>query len=163
MYARYMRSLIAGTASGLFVLILVWIAQYLLIRTSSTALARGEGVFCVGMDIYAAFLVLLIAIFALAGIASVRGNKLVLSLPEASKAGAVAGATTCVISAAALLVPWLARQLLGRTDVLPGGFELIAYLVFGAGTVFTIYLIAGTIMATLGSIVYYRYREKRIR
>jgi hypothetical protein len=99
LYAKYARAVIVGAIFSLPVLFCIWLAAFLRERAVADALSKGQGVLCVGLDIYLLFLLLIMAVFALAGIVSVGlAAKDINSPGEAGRMGGVAGLTAVTAS-----------------------------------------------------------------
>lgn len=162
MQARYVKALVVGAVFSLLILVFIWLMNLLRNRAVAEALSKGQGVLCVGLDIYLLFLLLITAVFALAGIASVRlAGKDISSPGEAGKTGGLAGAMAAIDSIVIIVAIEAYNQIIvGHNFSWPGSLAANAYPIVVLSAFCLVPVLACAIISAFSGVLYYRLHHK---
>jgi hypothetical protein len=166
--AIYVRALIIGAIFGIPVSLCTWTISTMANRATAAVIATGAGPLSMGCEYLFIELAELAVIFAVAGIAAVvYCGRLVSTSSQASRVGAVAGATACIVPGAVFLVPVFQEQMSHDPNLYSPGMAhtVFAFSCIAVGMAFsgTIYLLCGSVCAMMAGTIYYGNTGKKER
>ncbi|MGA9140956.1 MAG: hypothetical protein WBZ29_12075 [Methanocella sp.] len=162
LHAKYARAVIVGAVFSLPTLFCIWLAGLLRNRAVADALSKGQGVLCVGLDIYLLFLLLIVAIFAVAGIVSVKlAIKSVNGPGQAGKTGGMAGAVAVIASIIIIIAVEAYYQIIVEHNFSwPASLAANAYAIIALSLYCLVPVLVGASISAFSGVLYYRLRHR---